>query len=48
MRPLRRRRAQHHDLGVLAERAAEAEPEVHRHADDQRQVRALQAGAACA
>ena len=30
------------DLGVLAERAAEAEPEVHRHADDERDVGALQ------
>ena len=35
-----------HDLGLLAERAAEAEPEVHRHADDERDVGALQPVAA--
>ena len=34
------------DLGLLAEGAAEAEPEVERHADDQGHVGALQAGAA--
>ena len=34
------------ELGLLAEAAAEAEPEVDRHADDERDVGALQAGAA--
>ena len=38
----RRRRADHDDLGLLAERAAEAEPEVHRHADYERDVGALE------
>jgi hypothetical protein len=37
----------HHDLRVLAERAAEAEPEVHRHADHQGDVRPLQPVGAC-
>ncbi len=35
-----------HDLGLLAEGAAEAEPEVHRDADHQRHVGALERGAA--
>ena len=34
------------DLRLLAERAAEAEPEVHRHADHERDVGALQRRAA--
>ena len=34
------------DLRLLAERLAEAEPEVHRHADDERDVGALERGAA--
>ena len=42
MRALRRARVDRDDLGVLAERVAEAEPEVHRHADHQRDVGALQ------
>ena len=46
MRALGRGRAEHHDLGVVAERAAEAQLEVHRHADHQRHVGALEAGAA--
>ena len=36
----------HDELAVLAERLAEAEPEVHRDADHERDVGALQAGAA--
>ena len=32
-----------HELGLLAEGLPEAEPEVHRHADDERDVGALQA-----
>ena len=46
VRALGRRRAHDHDLGVVAERAAEAQPEVHRHADHDRHVGALQARAA--
>jgi hypothetical protein len=34
--------AQHDDLRLVAERAAEPQPEVHRHADDERDVGALQ------
>jgi hypothetical protein len=43
---LRRSLADHDDLGVVAERPAEAEPEVHRHADHKRDVGALERCAA--
>src|SRR5213079_2597152 len=36
----------HHDLGLLAEGGAEAEAEVHRDADDDRDVGSLETGAA--
>ena len=40
-----RRGAEHHDLRLLAERAAEAETEIHRHPNDERDVGTLQGGA---
>ena len=43
---LGRGRAHDHDLGLVAERGAEAEAEVHRHSDHQRHVGALQPGPA--
>ena len=39
---------EHDQLGLLAEGAAEAEPEVHRHADHERDVGALQRHPSCA
>src|SRR5918994_1667475 len=42
---LRARRPDHHELRVVAERAAEPEPEVHRDAHHQRDVGSLQPGA---
>ncbi len=46
VRALGLRRVDDDDLGLIAERGAEAEPEVHRHADDQREVCSLEPRAA--